>query len=413
MNRDQKRSPPNSGPIGGTPSAQGSSGKLTVIVPTYWGPVREYEFGLPSPAYDHPTPPTEAGTLPRLLDSLTHALGPGFEVILVVGATQEGVALAAEQKVKEIAALYKDQLVISVVGESVLRRWGRRWQEFASDQIPFSLCGYGNIRNVGLAAGLLSGAEILVLLDDDEAVEPGYLARAVESLRQAEAVAGKAVGVGGPYLDAAGVPFLPQKPPQGNPFLDKARHMNAALEWLLFGEGLKPTPLAFGGNMVLGRTLAQAVPFDPWIPRGEDIDYVLSSWLLGYGFYFDPRLTVTHLPPSQSRPGPCEALRRDLVRFFYQREKLSAARALGLELPIDLGPYPGRLLGDDLELQAERALRTVCGAPRAKSFVQAARECAERYCQSYFAFQQCWPGLLADLARQRTVWTSLGRLFQG
>jgi hypothetical protein len=168
--------------------------------------------------------------------------------------------------------------------------------------------------------------------------------------------------------------------------------MNAALKALLAGREVKRTPLAFGGNMVLSRALAREVPFDPHIPRGEDIDYVLSVWLLGFGFYFDPELSVTHLPPSEPRPSPCEALRRDVARFIYQREKLARAAARGLSLPVELGPYPGRFLGEDLETEAVAALRRHCphreGDPA--EFVCAARKWAGKVGGEYFGFVSRW-----------------------
>ena len=357
--------------------------RLAVVVPTYWGPVRGYELGKPSPAYDHPTPSAGEGTLPRLLDSLAGIPAPEFRVILVVGATREEIAPAAERRVKDISRPYQGTFPVEVVGAAAL---GGLKERVRKPPFPISLSGYGNIRNVGLLAGLLSGADVLVLLDDDEVVEPDHLARAVDCLRRAEALAGGPVGVGGPYLDAAGEPFLAQGPPCGNPFLDKAHHLNAALERLLAAGGPVPTPVAFGGNMVLGRALARKVPFDPLIPRGEDIDYVLSSWLLGYKFYFDRELTVTHLPPREPRPSPCEALRRDVVRFLYQREKLAVAHSLGLSLPIGLGPYPGRFLQEDLELQAAQALQRVCGweGKRVQGFLREVKGWALHHGGDYF-----------------------------
>jgi len=205
--------------------------------------------------------------------------------------------------------------------------------------------------------------------------------------------AGEAVGVAGPYLDPRGSPFLPEGPAQGNIFLDKARYMNAALKALLAGREAKRTPLAFGGNMVLSRALAREVPFDPLIPRGEDIDYVLSVWLLGFEFYFDPGFSVTHLPPPEPRPSPCEALRRDVARFIYQREKLAWAAARGLSPPVELGPYPGRFLRGDLETEAAAALGRHCsqrkGDPAAE-FVCAAREWAGEVGGEYFEVVSRW-----------------------
>jgi len=244
----------------------------------------------------------------------------------------------------------------------------------------------------------MSGAEAIVFLDDDEVVEPEYLDRARE-------VVTVHPGVGGPYLDIHGFPFLPERTAQKNIFLDKARYMNAALEELLAGGGRKRTPLAFGGNMVLECALAKAVPFDPLIPRGEDIDYVLSAWLLGFEFYFDPGLVVVHLPPTEPRPSPCEALRRDVARFLYQREKLAAAVAQGLSPRVELDPYPGRFLRDDLEAEAAHALSLVCGWEKRKTrdFINRVLAWARAYADSYFKFVQCWQEFTGTLPQYKRI----------
>jgi len=264
-----------------------------------------------------------------------------------------------------------------------------------------SLQGYGNVRNLGLAVGLLSRAEAIVFLDDDEVVGPDYLTKAAASLDDLTCRAGAAVGVAGPYLDPDGSPFLPESPERGNPFLDKARYINQALRNFLQGGEKKPTPLAFGGNMALRRELAPRVPFDPLIPRGEDIDYVLSAWLLGCEFYFDPGLRVPHLPPAEPRPTPCEALRRDVVRFIYEREKLAHAAAQGLPLRLELGPYLGRFLAGDLEGPASSALNSICGWGKAEvgRFLDSVRDWARGAAPQYFTYSERWRAFVERLGR--------------
>jgi hypothetical protein len=371
--------------------------RLAVVVPTYWGPVREYELGVPSPAYDHPTPLGAEGTLPRLLESLAQCRGAEFEVYLIVAPTEPGLGEAAEGRVQGIAAEFAGTMRVTVIGPSALAELKAELAEGLEAEL-LSLQGYGNVRNLGLAVGLLSGAEAIVFLDDDEVVEPGYLARAGAALAEVNR-SGEAVGVAGPYLDQGGSPFLPEGPERGNIFLDKARYINQALRKLLQGEEKKPTPLAFGGNVVLSRSLAQKVPFDPLIPRGEDIDYVLSAWLLGCEFYFDPGLSVVHLPPAEPRPTPYEALRRDVVRFVYQRGKLAVASAQWLPLPLELGPYPGRFLEEDLEGQAASAFKLACGSlpARSEDFLARLRNWVPTGAAAFFRFVPRWRRLTGRL----------------
>jgi len=110
--------------------------KIAVVVPTYWGPVREYELGKPSPAYDHPTPLQGEGTLPRLLESLAGIPDPEFRVILVVGATREELAPVAERRVKDISEPYRGTFPIEVVGEDALRGLKEQFEESLPNPFP-------------------------------------------------------------------------------------------------------------------------------------------------------------------------------------------------------------------------------------------------------------------------------------
>ncbi len=368
--------------------------RLAVVVPTYWGPVREYELGVPSPAYDHPTPLGAEGTLPRLLESLAQCRGAEFEVYLIVAPTEPGLGEAAEGRVQGIAAEFAGTMRVTVIGPSALAELKAELAEGLEAEL-LSLQGYGNVRNLGLAVGLLSGAEAIVFLDDDEVVEPGYLARAGAALAEVNR-SGEAVGVAGPYLDQGGSPFLPEGPERGNIFLDKARYINQALRKLLQGEEKKPTPLAFGGNVVLSRSLAQKVPFDPLIPRGEDIDYVLNARLKGFRFFFDKELAVVHLPPPTR-----DHLKEDVVRFIYERLKLEAApKAAGLEpIPVEeLDPYPGAFLREGLEEEARKALGER-GLP--EGIVEEAVAFSKRALASFLEFWRGWPRVMGAIGEDR------------
>ena len=64
--------------------------------------------------------------------------------------------------------------------------------------------------------------------------------------------------------------------------------MNEAFDKIIGTEPrLKETPFAFGGNMVIHQNLFTAVPFDPKISRGEDMDFL---FLLVWGLVLYRRL---------------------------------------------------------------------------------------------------------------------------
>lgn len=98
------------------------------------------------------------------------------------------------------------------------------------------------------------------------------------------------------------------------------------------------SPMLLGGNFVLHRHLFQSVPFDPYIPRGEDTDYLINSSQLGFCVLFDRQLRIKHLHPERTGVYFQEELKWDIERFLYERQKTKVG------LGINLDPYPGYFL---------------------------------------------------------------------
>ena len=160
--------------------------------------------------------------------------------------------------------------------------------------------------------------------------------------------------------------------------------------------------------MVFSRTLFRSVAFDPGITRGEDIDYLMNSRLLGYRWLLDKELAITHLPPKRTAGDPLSTtpyakLQQDVLRFIYQREKLRVAREqVDLEtLDPDLFEvYPGAFLREDLEAQALEALRELRPHGQEERFFASPEELlrqavkrADR-ARRYFAFNEYWRRVL-------------------
>jgi hypothetical protein len=160
--------------------------------------------------------------------------------------------------------------------------------------------------------------------------------------------------------------------------------------------------MALGGDMVFHRELFTRVPFDPGITRGEDIDYLINARLAGIPWWFDPGLTILHLPPRHYDTPLYQRLREDVFRFVYEKEKL---RLHGYQRPAWLEPYPGALLGDDLveaalsALQAEATPELVARFGEPEAIVAAAQEHAARYAPRYATFAQGWAGLMSRIAQ--------------
>ena len=120
---------------------------------------------------------------------------------------------------------------------------------------------------------------------------------------------------------------------------------------------LKKTPFVFGGNMVIHKKLFTKVPFDPDVTRGEDIDYLMNAKMFGYEFYLDNKLAIKHLPPPKPHP-TWRRIREDILRFFYEREKIRKQREISGMRKIkaeEFDPYPGIFLKEDLEEKVAKA----------------------------------------------------------
>ncbi len=326
-----------------------------LAIPTYWthpeGRGREEVF------FGHPTPLDTGGTLRRTLESLSPLVGPEVTVGVVAAATSPELAHLIEARVREILTspplpfpvVFFSASHLEALQDFVRRQGNEEWVSL------LSLTGYGAIRNLTLVLANLYGADVLVSLDDDEVIEDqGFLVRIAEALAVLEK-RHSIFGLSGPYVNADGHIFQPEPETPWTFFWPKVRWMNEAFDGLLEAEEPLPlTPLGLGGNLVLPAALFRRLPFDPFIPRGEDVDYVMNARMWGIPFYFDKDLQVLHLPPETSHP-TWLFLRQDLVRFAYARRKLleQEPRPGLVRVTVqELRPYPGNFLLDDLEERA-------------------------------------------------------------
>ncbi|MDI6639921.1 MAG: hypothetical protein QMD78_03770 [Methanocellales archaeon] len=363
-----------------------------IEIPTYWS-TRE----MPTQKlYDHPTPITEEGTLGRLLASLTKI---DSETLIFP------VPLDVEERVGKIVKGYED-LDIKVFSSSDLARiredlgnWGFP-QNFIEQ---FKMSGYGRVRNMGLVMGAILGAENLILLDDDEVVLDGdFIEKATEFIGKRRN--GKIIGgIAGYYIDENNAYMLEERTPWWKHLWNKERKMNEAFRIIESRERLNDTTFAFGGNMVVNKALFKKVPFDPWISRGEDIDFMLNAKFFGFDFLLDSQLRVKHLPPKPV--SDVAKMRNDIYRFMYQREKLKLYDVS----PSELDPYPGAFLKSDLGARAfitsmllgidallRRDLSDVFAyIDNARSSLGEARKYAERNVKRYLKFQENWAKLMS------------------
>lgn len=237
-------------------------------------------------------------------------------------------------------------IVFSPSHLGVLRKWleTRTAGDFAS---LIGLEGYSKIRNMGLLIAQAFSIDVAVFIDNDEVIEdPDYLEKATEYLGE-RWNDGWVSGKGGFYLNPDGSILLPSQKKWWSIFWDKTKWMNETYKRILDSKDrLVPTPMLLGGNLVLHQRLFEEVPFDPFIPRGEDTDYLINA--LGHGFRipFDRELRIKHLHPVRTEAYHHQEVKGDIERFLYERQKLQEGPTL------ELDPYPGHFLRRTLSLKA-------------------------------------------------------------
>jgi len=378
---------------------------VTIVVPTYWTWGADQADGPVEAIFDHPTPVDGESTMPRLLESLTALEEPDFDVLILTAVVHPQLEHPAAERVEGLIAPFRAHYPIAQFAAGELRVLRERIAALDLDPDMVSLDGYGPVRNNQLIVPHVLGTEVIVALDDDETVAPGYL-------RQATAFVGSewqghfVGGVAGPYQNRHGDVMNLEDEPSGNIFLDKPAVMNAATRLVMGQEAaLVESPVAYGGDMVFHQELFTRVSFDPWITRGEDIDYLINARFQGYSFWFDKELLITHLPPEAYQSSPYTKLSEDVIRFIYEHEKLRQANAD----PAQFDPYPGRFLRDDVEAQALAALQQAAtaadvarlGSP--EEIVAQARRRAQEAPPRYSAFARTWPRLMHALSHDAVL----------
>lgn len=210
-----------------------------------------------------------------------------------------------------------------------------------------NLCGFANIRNSGLLISQALGAEVAIFIDNDEVMQnPDFLEIAIEGLFETMDKK-KMDGKGGFYVSGKGEVYetLPWK--WWQLFWNKSKLFKAVWEAILDSKGrFVESPVVLGGNFVLTKRLFENIPFDPLIPRGEDIDYLINAKMAGLKVLFDKHLKIKHLPIERNVSYRKEELKGDIVRFLYERAKVKGYKGLNLD------PYPGYFLKWDLKIKA-------------------------------------------------------------
>jgi len=300
--------------------------KITMVIPSYWARENKIGWKEGDAVYDHPTPLDSEGTLRRAIESIGILNDKDFRLVILAAATAKDIEPDVEKKVADIIRSAASTVGVEVLlfGPSCLKQIHDQLINDGREEYIdlLKLEGYSNIRNLCLFIPHILGSDAALLIDDDEVFEdPEFMSKAREFIGRE--IEGKTVSaIAGYYLQPGG-DYHARKPfRQWMKYWDKSERMNEAFDRVIGnGPRLKETPFVFGGNMVVHRDLFVTVPFDPMVPRGEDIDFLINARMFGFTFFLDNELTIMHLPPSKSHH-TWKQLREDIYRFIYEREKV-------------------------------------------------------------------------------------------
>lgn len=383
-----------------------------IIVPTYVSARRRKEDGTLLTTYDHMTPLSQPGELPRLLQSLVEVKGVGQIIILVV--SERAIEVQAAEKVQQIAAQFP-QLSIAVVGapEEALLHQRLEQLGFGSLSKEIGLAGYGALRNFGFAVASVLGFDSVVFVDDDEEIkDPAFLQKAVYGLGKLTKKGIPILVKTGYYFNSEGSALSKSQNKWYNHFWQQGKAFNEWITKALRGPRLSRSNHVCGGCLAVHKEAFKRCSFDPWIPRGEDLDYLLNLRMYGSDIWFDNQWNLHHFPPKTESEGA--RFRQDIFRWLYEYRKMEYSRTqidLLQVKPSSLQPYPGPFLqpGIRRRIRLTAILRSF-GRPDKKAYRKAAKAAAgeagtyaERNCDKYFEFQFVWPEVMARLDNDQVL----------
>jgi glycosyltransferase involved in cell wall biosynthesis len=383
------------------------------IIPTYISnPRRESDNANILGNYDHMTPLNEEGELDRCLKSLGNVDNPGLVIILVVA--QKGIEELALEKVKRTAA-NNPQITTMVVGNVEVDLLKSRLEQLGAKDVAnkVSLRGYGNIRNVGLILAQAFGFDAAIFLDDDEIVDdPDFFKKAVYGLGKLTPSGIPILVKSGYYVNQNGTYLSTWEDAWYNKFWQKGSAFNAWITKAMAGHRLTRSNHVCGGCLAIHKEAFSRMCFDPYIPRGEDLDYLLDLRMHGSDIWFDNKWVLRHLPPETKSEG--KRFRQDTYRWLYEQAKIEFSWAnidLQKVTAATLMPYPGAMLGKGLKSRISLTARLRSfGRPDKKEYSRAAKaakkdalEYAERNCTKYFEFERAWPEMMRTVDGDRVI----------
>lgn len=358
---------------------------VLIETPTYWRKRGE------DSVFDHPIPLETDGWLKRYLKSVT--THPQFNLIKKIVLFPAPLDLEIENKVRQVSRGFEKIDVFSLELLHKLRNILKN-NSFSKEFISkINADSYSCVRNLGLIKGVLENADLLILLDDDEIILKNDFIKKALDVDNFHGKTGYYTSKGKHYL------HVPQPPNWALKWQKTELIAETIQKYIDTKERFTKTNIALGGCMVITKKLYQNICFDPYIARGEDIDFLINSKCHNYDFRFDSEIFVEHIPP-QGTNYFWPKFRGDIHRFIYQRQKI---RDFGIKAK-DLCPYPGDFLKKDLE---ERIVYTAKNFAKdvlkkknsslvkfAELEIKKAKKYAREHSKKYSAFLSEWKKMM-------------------
>lgn len=383
-----------------------------IVIPSYWG-----EGDQPSAlgvrgSYDYTTPVNKPEPeLEACLASLEQVRGVIRVVVLVVAPSS--CAEAARARVNAICGAHPalNPLVVGAQEAAHVERAVARLAHHVAGE-TVSLRGYGAIRNMGLAVAAVFGHDVVVFLDDDEVVQDAdFLINAIWGLGSLTRQNLKILAKSGYFIDESGSPYATPSDEWTEKYWSKAAGFNKVMEKAQAAARITRSNHMCGGCCALHAEAFSRVPFDPYITRGEDLDYVLDLRAFGLDVWFDNVWSVRLNPPEERAPEPSQFM-QDVHRWLYEYRKLdvmNARRDLRTITPESLMPYPAPWLSEGVRRRVfQTALRRFVKGPHRLAYLRIltkGRYDADRFAVSassrYLSFAMVWPTIVSALWEDR------------
>lgn len=281
------------------------------------------------------------------------------------------------------------------------------------------LSGYGAVRNLGLVVACALGFDAVVFLDDDEVVtDADFLRRAMYGLGCSRAMGIPILAKTDFYYNSEGSYSVKEPEQVVQPLLAAGKRVQQMDRAAMNAPRLSRSNHVCGGCLALHKEAFKRLSFDPWIPRGEDLDYMLDLRMYGSDIWFDNKWSLHHLPPESASEGT--RFRQDIYRWLYEYRKMEYSRTqidLMQVKPSSLEPYPGPFLEPSIvrRIRITAFLRSLA-RPDKKAYRKAAKaarteaaQYAQRNCTKYFEFQFVWSELMSRIEGDQILSTALVR----